>query len=112
MHRVVCVVDCGEAVHPPGIVDQMESGITVGLSAALEEEIEIDEGRIRTGNYDRFPLVRIDEMPRIETHIIAEGDPIGGIGEPGTPPIAPAVCNALLTLTGRPVRRLPIGRIG
>ncbi len=111
VHRVVCVVDCGEVVHPAGVAAQMESGITVGLSAALFGEIAIEKGRITTGNYDRYPIARIGQTPRIETHIIAEGDPMGGIGEPGTPPIAPAVCNALLRLTGKPIRRLPIGRI-
>jgi len=111
VHRVVCVVDCGEVVHPPGVRHQMESGITFGLSAALHGAVSIEGGRIRTGNYDDYPIVRIDRMPRVETHVIAEGDPIGGIGEPGTPPIAPAVCNALAALTGRPIRRLPIGRV-
>ncbi len=111
VHRVVCVVDCGEVVHPAGVRHQMESGITVGLSAALTGEIAIEKGRITTGNFDGFPLVRIGQMPRVETHIIAEGDPMGGIGEPGTPPIAPAVCNAIFKLTGKPVRRLPIGTV-
>jgi len=111
VHRVVCVVDCGEVVHPDGVRAQMESGITMGLSAALWGEVAIENGRIATANYDRYPILRIGQVPRIETHIIAQGDPMGGIGEPGTPPIAPAVCNALLRLTGSPVRRLPIGRI-
>ena len=111
VHRVVCVVDCGEVVHPAGVRAQMESGITVGLSAALWGEIAIEKGRITTGNFDRYPIARIGQTPRIETHIIAEGDPMGGIGEPGTPPIAPAICNALLRLTGKPIRRLPIGRV-
>ena len=111
VHRVVCVVDCGEVVHPAGVRAQMESGITVGLSAALWGEIVIEKGRITTGNFDRYPIARINQTPRIETHIIAEGDPMGGIGEPGTPPIAPAICNALLRLTGKPIRRLPIGRV-
>ncbi|MBY0400483.1 xanthine dehydrogenase family protein molybdopterin-binding subunit, partial [Myxococcota bacterium] len=111
VHRVVCVVDCGEVVHPAGVRHQMESGITMGLSAALWGEIAIEKGRIETTNYDRFPIARIDQTPRIETHIIAEGDKMGGIGEPGTPPIAPAICNALLALTGKPIRRLPIGKV-
>lgn len=111
VHRVVCVVDCGEVVHPVGVRHQMESGITMGLSAALWGEIRIEQGRIVTTNYDRYPIARIDQMPRIETFIIAEGDPMGGIGEPGTPPIAPAIANALFALTGRPIRRLPIGQV-
>ncbi|MBK7948112.1 MAG: xanthine dehydrogenase family protein molybdopterin-binding subunit [Deltaproteobacteria bacterium] len=111
VHRVVCVVDCGEVVHPAGVRHQMESGITMGLSAALWGEVAIEKGRIVTTNYDRYPIARIDQTPRIETFIIAEGDAMGGIGEPGTPPIAPAICNALLALTGKPIRRLPIGRV-
>jgi len=111
VHRVVCVVDCGEVVHPAGVRHQMESGITMGLSAALWGEVAIEKGRITTGNFDGYPIARIDQMPRVETFVIAEGDPMGGIGEPGTPPIAAAIGNALLKLTGKPIRRLPIGRV-
>jgi len=89
----------------------MESGITMGLSAALWGEVAIEKGRITTGNFDGYPIARIDQMPRVETFVIAEGDPMGGIGEPGTPPIAAAIGNALLKLTGKPIRRLPIGRV-
>lgn len=108
VHRVVCAVDCGQYVNPDTIVAQMESGIVFGLSAALYGEITIDQGRAVQSNFDDYRVLRIDQMPEVETHIVAEGDPMGGIGEPGTPPIAPAVCNALLVLTGTPVRRLPI----
>jgi isoquinoline 1-oxidoreductase beta subunit len=111
VHRVVCAIDCGEVVHPDGLRAQMEGGIAFGLSAALFGEVAIESGRIATANFDRYPIVRMGQMPRVDTHIVARGDPMGGTGEPGTPPIAPAVCNALLRLTGRPVRRLPIGRI-
>ena len=111
VHRIVCAVDCGQVVHPEGVRHQIESAITMGLSAALWGEIEIEQGRIVTTNYDRYPIARIDQMPRVETHIIAEGDPMGGIGEPGTPPTAPAICNALRVLTGKPIRRLPIGKL-
>jgi isoquinoline 1-oxidoreductase beta subunit len=110
VHRVVCAVDCGQYVNPDTVVAQMESGIVYGLSAALYGEITIDHGRAVQSNFDSYPVLRIDEMPVVETHIVALGDPMGGIGEPGTPPIAPAVCNALLALTGKPVRRLPIVR--
>jgi len=111
VHRVVCAVDCGEVVHPDGVRAQMESAIAFGLSAALWGEVAIEAGRIATTNFDRYPILRIGQMPRVDTHIVARGDPMGGIGEPGTPPIAPAVCNALLRLTGKPVRRLPIGKV-
>ncbi|HSB54799.1 MAG TPA: molybdopterin cofactor-binding domain-containing protein, partial [Gemmatimonadales bacterium] len=108
VHRVVCAVDCGQYVNPDTVVAQMESGIVYGLSAALYGEITIDKGRAVQDNFDSYQVLRIDQMPLVETHIVAEGDPMGGVGEPGTPPIAPAVCNALLVLTGKPVRRLPI----
>ena len=111
VHRVVCAVDCGVAVNPNTIAAQMESGIVYGLSAALWGRVDIEGGRPVQLNFDRYRVMRINEMPTVETHIIAEGDPVGGIGEPGTPPIAPAVCNALRTLTGKPVRRLPIDTI-
>lgn len=108
VHRVVCAVDCGQYVNPDTIVAQMESGIVFGLSAALYGEITIAQGRPVQSNFDDYRVLRIDQMPVVETYIVAEGDPMGGIGEPGTPPIAPALCNALLVLTGKPVRRLPI----
>jgi isoquinoline 1-oxidoreductase beta subunit len=106
--RVVCAIDCGFAVNPDTIEAQMESGIVYGLSAALYGKISIAEGGAVEGNFDTYPILRLKEMPEIETHIIAEGDAIGGIGEVGLPCIAPAVCNALLSLTGEPVRSLPI----
>ena len=90
----------------------MEGGIAFGLSAALHGAIHFQAGRVLPGNFDSYPLLRMREMPQVETHIIARGDPMGGVGEPGTPPIAPAVCNALLALTGKPVRALPIGQLG
>jgi isoquinoline 1-oxidoreductase beta subunit len=107
--RVVCAIDCGFVVNPDTIEAQMESGIVYGLSAALYGRISIENGAAAEGNFDRYPILRMREMPRVETHIIAEGDAIGGIGEVGLPCIAPAVCNALFALTGKPVRSLPIG---
>ena len=107
--RVVCAIDCGTVVNPDTIEAQVESGIAYGLSAALYGRISIEGGRAVEGNFDRYPILRMRDMPEVETHIIAEGDPVGGIGEVGLPCIAPAVCNALLALTGEPIRRLPIG---
>jgi isoquinoline 1-oxidoreductase beta subunit len=107
--RVVCAVDCGFVINPDTVEAQMESGIVYGLSAALYGRISIENGAAAEGNFDRYPILRMREMPRVETHIIAEGDAIGGIGEVGLPCIAPAVCNALFALTGKPVRSLPIG---
>jgi isoquinoline 1-oxidoreductase beta subunit len=111
VHRVVCAVDCGSVVNPDTIAAQMESGIIFGLSAALYGEITIENGGAVQSNFNNYPIVRMGEAPAIETHIVTSDDPLGGIGEPGTPPIAPAVCNAILALTGKPVRRLPIGTV-
>ena len=111
VHKVVCAVDCGDAVNPETVVAQMESGIIFGLSAALYGEITIENGRVRQGNFNDYPIVRIDEAPEIETHIVTSGDALGGIGEPGVPPLAPAVCNAIYALTGKRVRKLPIGKV-
>ncbi|UCE88493.1 MAG: xanthine dehydrogenase family protein molybdopterin-binding subunit, partial [Pseudomonadota bacterium] len=108
VHRVVCAIDCGMIVNPDTIAAQMESGIVYGLSAALSGEITIAGGRVQQGNFDSYPMLRIDEMPTVEVHIMPSTAQPGGVGEPGTPPIAPAVANAVFALTGNPVRRLPI----
>lgn len=108
VHRVVAVVDCGEVVNPNIAQAQLEGGILYGLSATLGGKIDIDKGRPVQSNFHDYPVLRMKDTPKIETHIIAEGDPMGGLGEPGTPPIAPAVCNAVRALTGKPVRSLPI----
>jgi isoquinoline 1-oxidoreductase beta subunit len=111
VHRVVCAVDCGQVVNPDTVIAQMESGICFGLTAALWGEVTFEDGRPVQGNFDRYRIVRMREMPRIETYLVPSGLDRGGIGETGLPPVAPAVCNALFALTGRPVRSLPIGRI-
>ena len=108
VHRVVCAVDCGHIVNPSTIVQQIESGIVYGLSAALKGAITIDKGRVQQGNFDRYDVVRIDEMPQIDTIIVETDNAPGGIGEAAGPGIAPAVCNAVFAATGKRVRRLPI----
>jgi isoquinoline 1-oxidoreductase beta subunit len=108
--RVVCAVDCGTAVYPGMIVAQMESGIVYGLSAALHGEISIEKGRAVQSNFGDYPVVTIADCPVIEVELAPSGDPVGGIGEPGVPPITPAVANAIFAATGKPVRRLPIVR--
>ena len=108
VHRVVCAVDCGRIVNPDTIRAQMESGIVYGLTAALKSAITVKDGGVQQSNFHDYPLLAMDEMPEVEVHIIdSEADP-GGVGEPGTPPIAPAVANAVFAATGRPVRQLPI----
>jgi isoquinoline 1-oxidoreductase beta subunit len=109
VRRVVCAIDCGFAVNPDTVVAQMESGIVFGLSAALYGEITLKDGRVQETNYPGYDVVRLAETPEIEVHIVTSGfEHLGGVGEPGTPPIAPAVCNALFAATGKRVRSLPI----
>ncbi|HEX7417574.1 MAG TPA: xanthine dehydrogenase family protein molybdopterin-binding subunit [Steroidobacteraceae bacterium] len=108
VHRVVCAIDCGVVVNPQTVRAQMESGIVYGLSAALHGEITLDKGRVQQGNFNDYPVLRINEMPVIETVLVPNGGPLGGVGEPGTPPIAAAVCNAIFAATGKRIRRLPI----
>jgi isoquinoline 1-oxidoreductase subunit beta len=108
VHRVVAAVDCGLPVNPNIIAQQVESGIIDGLSAALYGELAIDGGTPRQSNFHDYRLLRIDECPVIETHIVPSLDAPSGIGEPGLPPIAPAVANALFTLTGTRLRSLPL----
>jgi isoquinoline 1-oxidoreductase subunit beta len=108
VHRVVCAVDCGRHVNPDIIEAQIGGGVVYGLSAALKGEITISKGRVQQSNFNDYELVRMNEMPVVEVHIVPSNEPPGGIGEPGTPPIAPAVCNAIFAATGKPIRRLPI----
>jgi len=108
VERVVCAVDCGVAVNPDMVRAQMESGIIFGLSAALYGEITLDQGRVVQSNYHDYSILRINETPKIEVHIVPSSEKPTGVGEPGVPPIAPAVANAVFAATGKPVRRLPI----
>ena len=108
VHRVVAAIDCGLAVNPNGIRQQMDSAVIFGLSAALFGEITLDKGQVQQSNFHQQPLLRLADCPVIETEIIASTEPPEGVGEPGTPPIAPAVGNALFALTGQRLRRLPL----
>ena len=106
--RIVCAVDTGFAINPDGVRAQMESGIVYGLTAALYGEISISNGAVSQSNFHDYELVRIDQVPDIETHVINGGGPIGGAGEPGTPAVAPALANAIFSATGTRIRQLPI----
>ncbi|MBI5583358.1 MAG: xanthine dehydrogenase family protein molybdopterin-binding subunit [Deltaproteobacteria bacterium] len=108
VHKVVCAVDCGRVVNPSTIEAQMEGGIVFGLSAALHGAITFQNGRVVQGNFDDYPLLTMEEMPAVEVHILPSTEGPGGIGEPGVPPIAPAVANAVFAATGKRIRRLPI----
>ena len=111
VHKVVCAIDCGLAVNPNIIAQQMESSVLFGLSAALGGEITFKEGRVEQGNFHDYPVLRMGQAPHVETIIIASAAHPEGVGEPGTPPIAPAVANALFILTGKRLRSLPL-RLG
>ena len=109
VHRVVCAVDCGQNVNPDTIVAQMEGGIVFGASAALWDEVTVEKGRVQQTNFSDYRVMRMPEAPAIEVYIVASHDDPGGIGEPGTAGIAPALANAVFAATGKRVRKLPIG---
>jgi isoquinoline 1-oxidoreductase beta subunit len=108
VHRVVAAVDCGFAVNPNHVAQQIESGVVFGLSAALGGRIDIQQGRVRQSNFHDVPTLRIDACPDIETHIVPSTEPPQGMGEPGLPPVAPAVAGAVFALTGQRLRSLPL----
>jgi isoquinoline 1-oxidoreductase beta subunit len=107
VHKVVCAVDCGMVVNPDGVRQQVESAVVYGLSAALQGAITLENGRVQQTNFHDYPPLRLSRMPEIEVHIVPSDAPPTGIGEPGTPPIAPAVANAVFALTGKRLRRMP-----
>jgi|TARA_R100000501_G_scaffold10060_3_gene19931 isoquinoline 1-oxidoreductase beta subunit len=107
VRRVTCVIDCGQVVNPDIVRAQMEGGIIFGLSAALHGKIEFEGGEPTAQNFDGYPLLRMDEAPEIDVHIVPSDAPPGGVGEPGVPPIAPAVANAVFAATGRRLRSMP-----
>jgi isoquinoline 1-oxidoreductase beta subunit len=106
--RVVCAVDCGIAINPDMIAAQIEGGIAHGLTAALKSAITVEAGQVRQGNFDDYPLLRIDEMPAVEVYILLSTRPPQGMGEMGVPTLAPALANAIFSATGKRIRRLPI----
>ncbi|HMC17143.1 MAG TPA: molybdopterin cofactor-binding domain-containing protein [Albitalea sp.] len=108
VHRVVCAADIGTVVNPGIVAQQMESAVLFGLSAALYGRIDIEGGAVRQSNFHDYPVLRLAESPVIETHLVPSTRPPAGVGEPGTPPIAPALANALFVLTGKRLRELPL----
>jgi isoquinoline 1-oxidoreductase beta subunit len=108
VHRVVAAVDCGMTVNPEIIRRQIEGAIVFGLSAALYGRISFKDGRVEQGNFNDYPVLRMNSMPVVEVHIVPSTEKPGGIGEPGTPPVAPAVVNAIFAATGKRIRSLPI----
>jgi isoquinoline 1-oxidoreductase beta subunit len=108
VHRMVCAVDCGRVINPDSVKAQMEGGIIFGLTAALKDEITLEQGRVKQRNFHDYPMMRINEAPKIEVYIVTSTENPTGVGEPGVPPVAPAVANAIFAATGKRVRRLPI----
>jgi len=110
VHKVWCAVDCGFAANPSGVIMQMESAINYGLTAAMYGEITFANGKVEQSNFHDYQILRINEAPEIFVTILNSGEAMGGAGEPGTPPIAPAVVNAIYAATGKRVRKLPIAK--
>jgi isoquinoline 1-oxidoreductase beta subunit len=108
VHKVTCVIDCGQAVNPRIVASQLESGIIFGLSAALWGDITLRNGRAQQQNFHEYRVLRLHETPEIDIHLVPSDAAPGGIGETGVPPVAPAVCNAIFAATGKRLRSLPI----
>ncbi len=108
VHRVVCAIDCGLAVNPEGIAAQLQSGIAFGLGAALHSALHFKDGRVQESNFHDYRVLRLNEMPVVDVHIVPSTEKPGGVGEVGVPPIAPAVANAVAALTGQRLRELPL----
>ena len=108
VHRVVSAIDCGHVVNPLSIEMQTEGAIVYALTAALYGEITIKDGSAEQSNFDNYQMLRIDDVPKVETVIVPSGDFWGGVGEPPVPPLAPALCNAIFAATGKRIRSLPL----
>ena len=108
VHKITCAIDCGTVINPEIVEQQIESAITYGLSAALYGDVQVKDGQVVQKNFNDMPMLRIDEMPEVEVVIIQSSAAPEGVGEPGTPPVAPAVANAIFNLTGKRLRNLPL----
>jgi isoquinoline 1-oxidoreductase beta subunit len=108
VNRVDVAVDCGPVVNPGPLEAQLEGGIIMGLSTALKEEVKFANGGVETTNYEDYDLLRMSEVPEIKVHIIDSDEKIGGIGEPGVPPAAPAAANAVFAASGARLRTIPM----
>ncbi|TIY04677.1 MAG: xanthine dehydrogenase family protein molybdopterin-binding subunit, partial [Mesorhizobium sp.] len=108
VRRVVCAVDCGTVVNPDTVEAQIQGGIMFGITAALYGEITLKDGRVEQGNFDTYQILRMDEAPNIEVHIVQSQELPGGMGEAGTSAIGPAVTNAIFAATGKRLRKLPV----
>ncbi len=107
VHKVTAAVDCGPVVNPGPIAEQIEGGIVLALSTALKEEVKFANGGVASSNFDDYDMIRMSEVPEIEVHVVKSTDRLGGIGELGVPPLAPAFANAVFNATGVRFRRIP-----
>ncbi len=110
VHRVVQAIDCGVAIHPDNIRAQLEGGMVYGLTAALRGEITLKNGAVMQANFNDYPVLALPEMPTVETYIVPSTAAPGGVGEPGTGPIAPSLANAIYAATGQRLRSLPLSK--
>jgi isoquinoline 1-oxidoreductase subunit beta len=108
VHRVVAAMDCGLVVNPLSVEAQVQSAIAFGLGAALYSEVTLKDGAVQQSNFHDYRVLRMNEMPQVEVHLVSGGEKPTGVGEPGVPPVAPAVANALFALTGKRARKLPL----
>jgi isoquinoline 1-oxidoreductase beta subunit len=109
VHRIISAIDCGLAVNPDSLKAQMESSVSFGLGAAMQSEITFKEGMVEQSNFHDYQVMRMGSMPKVEVYIVQSTEKMGGVGEPGLPPVAPAVTNAIFAATGKRIRTLPIG---
>ncbi len=109
VHRIVSAIDCGLAVNPDSLKAQMESSVSFGLGAAMQSEITFKDGMVEQSNFHDYQVMRMGSMPKVEVYIVQSTEKMGGVGEPGLPPVAPAVTNAIFAATGKRIRTLPIG---
>jgi isoquinoline 1-oxidoreductase beta subunit len=107
IEKVVSVIDCGMTVNPNNVIAQTEGNIVMGLTAAIKNDITFKDGMAEQTNFHQYNVMRFNEMPKTEVHIIENQEAPSGVGEPGLPPIAPALCNAIFNLTGKRLRTLP-----
>jgi len=108
VRRVICAVDCGTVVNPDTVTAQIQSGIIFGVTAALYGEITLKDGRVEQTNFDTYQILRMNEAPALEVHIVQSPEPPGGMGETGTSAIPPAITNAIFAATGKRLRKLPV----
>jgi isoquinoline 1-oxidoreductase beta subunit len=108
IHKITCVVDCGQMVNPKIVESQIESGIVFGLSAALWGEVTLAKGKVQQTNFNNYRILRGNELPELDIELLDSDEAPGGIGEAAVAVVAPAICNAIFSATGRRLRRLPI----